>query len=499
MQARNRKPMQEDVRGTIQDDSWVNRVVRNWAPLVGNIKDPHKRNATAILLNNQYNFVRGALNEDTLTGNIATYTKYLFPAIRRIFPNLIANELVSIQPMTGPYGAVFYYEAKYATTKGSITAGDKVIQTFSANYSSEKIDEESVGTGDGTNYGGAGLGLNATLNWKPVRPLDSTNGISVTITATNPDDSTQVVVDDGSGSFGGAGTGTVNYTTGRVSNLKFTDAPADGATIVAVYWYNNEMNDQVPEINIEISMEVVKATERRMRARWSSTAQEDMKSMYGLDAEQELVAIFSNQMALEVDREIINDLISNASYTDSYDLGGGDDPNEINRIRGLLTVISTMSAQIHTGSMRAPANWIVTSPKIAAYMQQLTTHGDFAPLVYAKNVQNPYGGDGMQTHIRQPSYGPMSSDFGVQAVGTLFNRMMVYIDPLMANQTTILVGLKGQSYLDSGYVYAPYVPMKLTQTLEDPDDFSARKGIKMRYAKKLLRPEFYGVIDVTLP
>ncbi len=499
MQARNRNTLpQLDSNRSLLDEAWVSGLVQRWKPLVGSIRDPHRRNTTAILLQNELNFVKNALNEDTLTGQLATYTKYLFPAIRRIFPNLIANDLVSMQPMTGPVGAVFFYEYKYATTKGKITAGTNVMQSFNTYYSSEYIDEESIGTGDGTNYGGAGLGHNATLAWKPVRAYDSTTGIVTTITATDTDGTTQVVTDNGSGSFTGDGTGSVNYTTGRITNLKFTAAPDNGATIVATYYFNSEMNSQVPELNIEITMEVVKAAERRMRARWSSSAGEDMKQLYGLDIEQELVSGFSNKMALEVDREIIADLISNATHSDSYDFTDTSvETNELNRVRGILTVIGNMSALIHKASMRGPANWIVTSPRIGNMLAQLTTHGDYLP-IFARDPNSPIMG-GTQATLRQPSYNTLTSDFGVRAAGTLMGQFTVYIDPLMTNDTTILMGLKGQSFLDAGYVHAPYVPMMLTQTLDNPDDFSSVKGVKMRYAKKMLRPEFYGVIDVTLP
>ena len=151
-----------------------------------------------------------------------------------------------------------------------------------------------------------------------------------------------------------------------------------------------------------------------------------------------------------------------------------------------------MSSKIHSGSMRAPANFLVVPPEIGALFAQLTTHGDFM------NINQ------IETQPVSPSYGPMNSNFGVQRLGTLLNKFAVYQDPFMDSQgvggvaTTkrILVGLKGSSFLDAGYVYAPYIPLQVTPTFLDPDDFTFRKGLRTRYAKQMLRAEYYGTILV---
>jgi hypothetical protein len=152
----------------------------------------------------------------------------------------------------------------------------------------------------------------------------------------------------------------------------------------------------------------------------------------------------------------------------------------------MITVISTVSNQIHTKTLRAPANWIVTSPAVSALISQLTTHADFRPL-WVSDGASPYGPADMPRPLTQ--YG----QFGIYKTGTLMNKWMVYEDPYFTNNL-MLVGLKGASFLDAGYVWAPYIPLQVTATFLDPSDFSLRKGLRTRYAKSVLRSEFYGQI-----
>jgi hypothetical protein len=129
----------------------------------------------------------------------------------------------------------------------------------------------------------------------------------------------------------------------------------------------------------------------------------------------------------------------------------------------------------------------VVSPEVGALLGQLTSHGDFMMVNRLMDQQS------------EPSYGPMTSNFGVQRLGTLMNKFAVYQDPFLSAGSSakdILVGLKGQNFLDAGYVYAPYVPLQVTPTFLDPDDFTFRKGLRTRYATKMLRNEFYGRISV---
>ena len=184
-----------------------------------------------------------------------------------------------------------------------------------------------------------------------------------------------------------------------------------------------------------------------------------------------------------------------SKFSASYNLaaapgfgGGAASASELDVIRGLLTTIDSVSANIHRSSLRAPANFLVVSPEVGAILSQLTSHGDFMMVNRIADQQTA------------PSYGPMTSNFGVQRLGTLMNKYAVYQDPFLSAGSTnkdILVGLKGQNFLDAGYVYAPYVPLQVTPTFLDPDDFTFRKGLRTRYATKMLRNEFYGRVTVS--
>ena len=478
--------MTENGSRTVADSSYTQQLVSKWGKLLEGINDKHKKATTAILCENETNHLR-QLNEETRTGSVGSFTKYIFPILRRVFPNLIANEIMSVQPMTAPIGAVFYYEYVHSNAKGDVASGTNLVETFSEWYSAEYVSEEAVGTGNA-----ALLSFASTLAWTPVRSLDTNYGWSVTVT-----DGVETFTDDGSGTLTGSagGAGTVNYTTGAVA-VTFNAAPGAAVSITANYYYNSENNSQVPEVELSLSMSEVRAQTRKLKAQWSAEAADDLRAFHGIDAEAELVAGISNEIALEIDREMINTLISAAGTTVAYAYAptAGTFASELDTIRSLLTVVGGLSAKIHRQSKRAPANFIVTTPAIVNLLEQLTTHGDYRPAFSSSNAFGPLDN---QTG---PSYGPMTSNFGVMRVGTLMNKFAVYQDPFLdAGLATqrILVGLKGRNFMDAGAVYAPYIPLQVTPTFLDPDNFQFKKGMRTRYAKKVLRPEYYGVVSVT--
>ena len=523
----SRRLLSEQGQGTAADQGFVQKVAQKWSPLLEGVDDPWNRGVLAILLENQMTHLR-SLNEETLSTGVGSFTKYIFPILRRVFPNLIANQIVSVQPMTAAVGGIFTYEYKYGATKGTTTAGTNLIQNFQKYYSSEFVDYEvKVPTTetDGTKAVWSNA-TNATdripFKWLPLSPLNSSKGYVLTVYWTNGA-VLRSLTDNGSGvlvpSVSAAGcSGTVDYTTGAYT-LDLTPFPPTAATpIYATYFYNSELvasttapavngtlyanTDQVaqiPDINLDITLNTVTAITRKLKARWSAEAVDDLRAFHGLNAETELVAGMANEISLELDREIITDLINGAQFSATYSFvsgpgrpnsGGGGQFTEIDSIRGLLTIIESVSAQIHRASLRAPANFIVVSPSVGAMLAQLTSHGDF---MMVNRALDP---------MVAPSYGPMNSNFGVNRLGTLMNKFTVYQDPFLDPSSTgavpnILVGLKGSSFLDAGYVYAPYIPLQVTPTFLDPDDFTFRKGLRTRYAKKMLRPEYYGAITVS--
>lgn len=488
-----RQLMQTESRRSIADKGFIQSLIGKWGELLEGIENPYTRGVTAMLMENESQWLQN-LEEETKTINVGSFTKFIFPVLRRVFPNLIANEIVSVQPMTAPIGAVFFFDYKYGSNKGATQAGAIFPRDFDRDYSSEFVRDEQLALGDGTNFGGSGTALAAVLSWTPVRPLNVSTGYSVQLLEINATTSAivQTATDNGTGGFTGAVVaGAVNYGSGAVTSFKFTAAPAAGNKITARYFYDGELNTKIPQVNLDITKQPIEAIPRRLKALWSSEAAEDLRAFHGLDAETELVSGIAQEIALEIDREIINDLFvtSASGRTDTFNLTPPAGISEIDHLRSMITTISKISNFIHKDTLRAPANFLVTSPEVSARIAQLTTHGDFRPL-WVSGGASPYGPADMPRPLTQ------HGQFGIYKVGTLMNKWVVYEDPFF-DSASMLVGLKGASFLDAGYVWAPYIPLQVTPTFLDPADFSFRKGLRTRYGKKVLRSEYYGRITFT--
>lgn len=494
MEARNM--LTEAGARSIRDESFTAQLKNKWGKYLKGVNEEHTQKCMAMLFENQFGDMRRQLTEDTLAVNAGEYTKYIFPVLRRVFPNLIANEIVSIQPMTAPVGAVFYFEYKHGKSKGSTAAGSNLLQNFDENYSAELVQwEQLAAVVSGGEWSGGTPG-SVILAYSPVRPLDATLGIQLTIQEYNPTTQTvvQEKVDDGAGAFTGGGAGVINYANGQVTSFTFPVATTAGNVIRASYSYDSEANRLVPDVFIDIDLQEIRATTRKLKARWSSEAADDLRAFHGVDAETELVSGISQEISLELDRGILEELYTaSAGITRSFDFTVPAGLSEVDHIRSVMTQMSNISFQIHKESRRAPANWAVTSPEISAKIIQLQTHLDYrAPFVTDPNSPTgPYDGT-----VLPPSYGPITSHFGILRLGPLSNKWMMYQDPFFRTNY-MLLGLRGNSYLDAGFVFSPYVPLQLTPTFLDPEDQTYRKGMRTRYATKLLRSEWYGRLQVT--
>lgn len=495
MSTEARNMLLNEGRGSIADQSYVGALIKKWRPLLEGLSDrtEHDRyvlGCTAMLMENQSQYLQ-SMTEDTRSINVGNFTKFIFPVLRRVFPNLIANDIVSVQPMTAPVGAVFFLDYVYGTTKGGTTAGNVLPRDFDRDYSSEFVNGEPLATGDGTNFGGAGAALAATMGFNPVRPLDASRGFSVIIREVDGSGATiQEATDDGAGGFtGDASAGTLNYSNGALSGFKFAAEPANGNQIKVYYYYDGELSSKVPQINLDVKKAAIEAVPRRLKAVWSSEAAEDLRALHGVDAETEIVSAVAQEIAMEIDREIINDLfLSSTGTTSTFDRVPPSGVNELDHLRSLITTLSTVSNLIHKKTLRAPANWIVTSPEVSALLTQLQGHGDFRAL-WTSGGASPMGPMDMPRPINQ------HGQFGIYKTGTLSNKWMVYEDPFFSRDQ-MLLGLKGGSYLDAGYVWAPYIPLQVTESFMDPNDFSIRKGMRTRYAKKVLRSDYYGQVRI---
>jgi major capsid protein Gp23 len=500
MSVEARQLLAEDSRRTIADKGYIRALIQKWGEFLEGMPDKteaqrYTLGVTALLMENQAQHLLG-LQEDTRTVNVGSFTKFIFPILRRVFPNLIANEIVSVQPMTAPVGAVFYLDAVYGTTKGSTTAGAIFPRDFDRNYTSEYISGEILITGDGTNFGGSGTVVSAQLAFNPVRPLNTSLGYSLIIQEVNPTTAAvvQTATDNGTGGFtfsptGGSVAGVINYSNGAISGFKFQNVPASGNQILAYYYYDGEANQKIPQFNLDVKQAPVTAIPRRLKSLWSAEAAEDLRAFHGIDAETEMVSMAAQEMALEIDREIVQDLFAaSTGTTATFDRVPPAGIPELDNLRSIVTQIATVANLIHKKTLRAPANFIVTSPEISALLAQLTTHGDFRAL-WVSGGESPYGPADMPRPLTQ------HGQFGIYKVGTLMNKWMVYEDPFFT-RNFMLIGLKGGSFLDCGYVWAPYIPLQVTPTFLDPADMAFRKGFRTRYAKKLTRPEFFGQLNV---
>jgi len=239
-----------------------------------------------------------------------------------------------------------------------------------------------------------------------------------------------------------------------------------------------EFEDKIGEVSFDLESVTVSVTERKLRAQWSPELAQDVAAFHNIDAEAELTALLSEQIAAEIDREILRDLRKGAAWNLRWDYNGWKRLAQTTSYtqkdwnQTLITAINQLSAQIHKSTLRGGANWIVVSSEVSAIFDDL----EYFHVSNAAPEQDQY-------------------NMGIERVGTLAGRYQVYRDPYFpANQ--VLLGHKGTSLLDTGYIYAPYVPLQLTPTMYNPFNFTPIKGIMTRYAKKMVNNRFYGRITV---
>jgi hypothetical protein len=262
----------------------------------------------------------------------------------------------------------------------------------------------------------------------------------------------------------------------------FSSDTSTNDAFLAIYrnYKELEFEDQIGEVSFDLESVTVSVTERKLRAQWSPELAQDVAAFHNIDAEAELTALLSEQVAAEIDREILRDLRKGAAWNLRWDYNGwkrlssaGTTPyTQKDWNQTLITAINQLSAQIHKSTLRGGANWIVVSSEVSAIFDDL----EYFHVSNAAPEQDQY-------------------NMGIERIGTLSGRYQVYRDPYFpANQ--VLIGHKGTSLLDTGYIYAPYVPLQLTPTMYNPFNFTPIKGIMTRYAKKMVNNRFYGRVTV---
>lgn len=277
---------------------------------------------------------------------------------------------------------------------------------------------------------------------------------------------------------------------------------SDGSTLTIPSFESNfaiDSSPRIPEVDIKIESTSVTATTRKLRARWSPEMAQDLTAFYSIDVEVELTNILSEMITLDIDREILNDLLTQASAANYFwsrapgrivNKATGQEALQSSTLapgpmafvnvqewyQTLLETITDVANTIHVKTLRGSANFIVTSPDVCTILEHLTAY----------KMAYKVDSDGQ---VRD------SMTIGAEAVGNLNNRYTVYKDPYFP-RNKILVGLKGNTFLESGYIYAPYVPLILTPVIYAQEDFTPRKGVMTRYGKKMVRSDFYGTITV---
>jgi hypothetical protein len=500
----------------------------------------HVRDNVAQLFENQAAYM---INESTDTaGSNGAFETVAFPIIRRVFSKLLANDIVSVQALSLPIGKLFFLNPKISTTQ---TTPDGAYENAATDSSRTQFEGRSLYEAyyGNTDFYGVNSGLYDRSKGKATVTTVSLSGITynagdkfvtaiipnisyatqgklvnaegelvdteaflaslqiyqtgVTFTGTSvaggavsvaPGTSTSLPYRIKSQIYGKAIANPVNGSMTIEIDLSTPSTSGYGALIpitgtpVFMATYKNydrlEENSEMAEVTFELEEVTVSVTTRKMRAQWTPELAQDVSAFQNIDAEAELTALLSEQVAAEIDREILRDLRGGAAWTARWDYNGLR--NQSTTYYGtqkdwnqtLLTKINQISAQIHKSTLRGGASWIVVSPEVSAVLDDL----EYFHVSNAGPEEDKY-------------------NMGIEKVGTLGGRYTVYRDPY-APSNTILIGHKGSSILESGYIYAPYVPMQLTPVMVNPFDFKNIRGIQTRYAKKLVNNRFYGKLLV---
>ena len=544
------------------------------------------------------------------SGQIQGFSNIAFPIVRRVFGGLVANELVSIQPMSLPSGLIFYLDYTYGSSVGQIsgdststyTAGQSIynnprgkgvqsgslaaggmydlvgagysrvtgsVSTLDLTYDASAtgnasgswnaagtwvegamITSDSMFSGSNARYAdfdpqvenalalgtldaafvvvklsdlGSNVdalaidqvavhsGLTNALAWgeafqggtgiKNLRRLNKRGDWNNTSKVWTPNPLggahlLALVAATNTSQLQGTATAHVTY---AVSSALSVDSTAGSTVTVPSFEsdFGSNPSPVIPEIDIRIESIAVTAETRKLRARWSPELAQDLNAYHSMDAEVELTSILSEQIALEIDREILNDLVTQANGANYYwSRSPGRFVNKVTGARSALadglqigpaftgtvrewyeTLVETVidvANTIHRKTLRGSANFMVCGPDVATILESSVLYKPKLSIDGEGQVASPF-------------------TIGAEAIGSVSNRFTVYKDPYFP-RNKILVGYKGGSYLETGYVYAPYVPLIVTPTIFAPEDFTPRKGVMTRYGKKMVRSDFFGTV-----
>jgi len=534
----------------------ASRLANKWGKsgLLEGLKDYDKSNM-AMMLENQ---AKQLVVETSQTGTGGTFTAgtgeqwagVALPLVRKVFGQIASKEFVSVQPMSLPAGLVFFLDFQYGTTKNPFTSGNSLYGT--ANTTGEGFGNQAAGglygagkfgysinqfsaslafatTSVSNPYitGSSTAGLTADQIWS-LTGFDTTISASVgrnevklayiptsSLSSIDQNSIRAALFISGSAITSARNLSQYNFISGSTAILFISGTTAEvtltGGTTASIF-YNKKTADNargdfedlqatsntagntntainIPEINVSMRSETIAAKTRKLKAQWTPEFAQDLNAYQNLDAEAELTSMLSEYISLEIDLEILDMLIQNAPINEVWSAKVGNQLNtagtqfdsntsgvyytQMTWFQTLGIKLQKVSNQIHQRTLRGGANFMVCSPTVATILESIPgfaadTDGDSANMKYA---------------------------FGVQKIGQLNSRYKVYKNPYML-ENTILLGFRGNQFLETGAVYAPYIPLIMTPLVYDPATFTPRKGIMTRYAKKMVRPEFYGTVKV---
>jgi hypothetical protein len=560
--------------------------------LLEGLTDENKKASMARLLENQ---ARELLRESNTMagGSVEGFAAVAFPIVRRVFAGLIANDLVSVQPMSLPSGLIFFLDFTFESSRlgntatesiyggsavgSEVTGGVDLVDARGISEGSGPLRAGATGyayaspTGSNAEIATADMKVHAAFNLDGTVPDRAAKAIRFDADLLNITDGTGIIVVDVKNSIikdsttsnspadfdnlsafiwsitGGTGSNTLNgIAAGVVTQLRrltskvkkdatilgetatrfvFTEvagvsvaaaktadtavpnvslvgalkfpmtdnivaSSTPGGIIGAEVW-GLEDNIDMPEIDIKVDSIAITAQTKKLKAKWTPELGQDLNAYHNLDAEVELTSILSEQIALELDREILADLVNGATAATYYwsrspglfvnretgaELGATSAAPDFTGTvsewyETLIETINDVSAQIHRKTLRGGANFCVVGPEVANVLEFTA---------------------GFRANVTADAD---KGDIGAVKVGSLNRKFDVIVDPYFP-RNAILVGRKGSSFLESGYVYAPYVPLQTTPTIFGPEDFVPRKGVMTRYGKKMVRPDMYGLVIV---
>ena len=524
------------------------RVAKKWAKtgLLEGMNGEIEKNNMAVILENQAKQLVVETNTTSgtnsmLGGTGENWAGIALPLVRRVFAEIVAKDFVSVQPMAMPSGLVFYLDFQYGDNKTPFQAGKSLYGSLAdvqaTDYDITNVDPTGGLYGQGrygysVNQFSASVTYSASLvnnmsqvNWDS--RYESSTGSLYVINISAAQAATLTLADflaaqafiPSSSIVNGLNVlqQFTNYTSGSTnSTLTFvTTAPVTGSnssgsidiyyekqttpalrgdyeadnTGIAIPNAADPAQIVIPTVNIQMKSDAIVAKTRKLKAQWTPELAQDLNAYQNIDAEAELTGLLSQYIAMEIDLEILsmlteeaatigywsaenNKLWNGTTFTQTSTTTGGFYNTQGGWFATLGTVLQSVSNKILQKTLRGQANFLVISPAVATIMQSIPGYASDAGAELDKVF-----------------------NFGSQKIGTLNSRYKVYVNPYYSDNV-ILMGYKGAQFLESGAVYAPYVPLLMTPLVYDPETFVPRKGIMTRYAKKMVRPEFYGKVFV---